>query len=63
MTNKKAVRKVVISDLPVREKNLSSEEMSTVRGGGPFGGGGSKPGTEYVTQKYPSDGDDDLGAV
>ena len=60
-TQKTARRAVVIADLPVREKNLTSEEMRIVRGSGPGGSAATKPGLDGAqTQKWPSDGDDDL---
>ncbi len=57
-------RRTRIEDLPAPEKELTAEELKEVQGGFYCGGGfelepRSYPGNEYVTMKYPSDGDDD----
>ena len=49
-----------IEDLPTPEKELAAEELKEIEGGFGGGWGGSRPGNEYVTLKYPSDGDDDI---
>jgi hypothetical protein len=52
-------RRTRIEDLPAVEKELTTEEMKEVQGGA--GGhpiGGSRPGQEFVTLKYPSDNDE-----
>ena len=60
--------RIRIEDLPAPEKELTAEDLKEVQGGiGEFKvvppGGGSYPGKEAVTLKYPSDGDDYIGPI